>query len=217
MRRVGQDFRGIRSAGSRLAFAVAFSAALHIALIGGPALRPGRSAAPISPPIHARLIPAESASAPARRIPASIPRPVAVAVPAPAAPSLAASGQEAFEPQPRTEDAGVTAPGLPVAPDPVHYAAKDLDVYPQLRGTLDPDYPEPARAQRIAGAVTLLVLIDEAGWVTGISVVDAVPEGLFDDSARQALSRAAFIPAQRDGRRVRSRILVSVNYDPDKP
>lgn len=217
MRRVRQDFPGIRAAEGRLAFAIALSAALHIVLIYNLAMRPGGAATPPPSPINARLIPAEPALPPLRRLPAPIPRPVAAVVRAPDAPNHAASGQEAFSPQPQTEDASAVKPGLPAAPDLVYYAANDLDVYPQLQGALNADYPEPAHAQGIAGTVTLLVLIDEAGRVTGISLVDAAPEGLFDDSARQALSRAAFIPAQRDGYRVRSRILVSVNYDPDKP
>jgi protein TonB len=217
MRRVRQDSPGIRAAEGRLAFAIALSAALHIVLIPFLAMRPGGSAILHSSPIQARLVRAESVPVPARRVPVPVPRARAPAS-VPAAPSHPVSGQEALDnPQPRADDASAATPGFPAIPDLVHYAAKDLDVYPQLRGALNADYPEPAHAQGIAGTVTLLVLIDEAGRVTDISVVDAVPEGLFDDSARQALSRAAFIPAQRDGRRVRSRILVSVNYDPDKP
>jgi protein TonB len=217
MRRVRQDSPGIRSAEGRLAFAIALSAALHIVLIPFLAMRPGGSAILHSTPIQARLVRAESAPAPARRVPVPVPRALVPASP-PAALSQPVSGQDDLDkPQPRVDDAGAATPGLPAIPDLVHYAANDLDVYPQLQGALNADYPQPARAQGIAGTVTLLVLIDEAGRVTGTSVVDAVPEGLFDDSARQALSRAAFIPARREGRRVRSRILVSISYDPDEP
>jgi protein TonB len=62
--------------------------------------------------------------------------------------------------------------------------------------------------------VTLLVMIDEAGRVEGTSVVDAVPDGVFEQAAQQALANAAFYPAQKDGRTVRSRILIKVEFDP---
>lgn len=135
----------------------------------------------------------------------------------PVAAQPARSGDPVQEALPAADDTGLGLPGLPQAPDLVHYAAKDLDVFPQLQAALRPDYPQSALQQKMAGTVTLLVLVDEAGRVTGVSVVDAAPQGMFDDSARQALSSAAFVPAQRDGRKVRSRILVNVSYDPDKP
>lgn len=121
-------------------------------------------------------------------------------------------------PKATSVDAGRSGePGFPAASDPVHYEAKDLDTYPRLRDPLSPAYPPAALTQRIAGAVTVLVSIDETGRVTETSVVDAAPEGTFDETARDALARASFLPASKDGRIVRSRILVSVAFDPEKP
>lgn len=219
MRRIRQDFALYTVSEGRLMVAVAVSAALHILLIHSLALRPGIPAARQSSPIQARLVFTETAPNAIGRERVPIPLPVAidnaVSLPPEAIPSL--SEKPDPEPLSPVENASLAIPALPEIPDPIHYAAKDLDIYPQLRGALNPDYPESAFAQKIAGTVTLLVLVDEAGRVTETDVLDAVPEGLFDDSAQQALSRAAFSPAQRDGRNVRSRILVRVNYDPDKP
>ena len=100
-------------------------------------------------------------------------------------------------------------------PDPVHYPAKDLDVYPQASKRITPVYPEMARDSKVAGSVTLLVLIDEAGRVVDTSVMDATPDGVFEQAAQQALANAAFYPAQKDGRMVRSRVLVKVEFDPE--
>ncbi len=99
-------------------------------------------------------------------------------------------------------------------PDPVHYPARDLDVYPQALRPLTPVYPEAARDAQISGFVTLQVLIDESGRVTGTSVVDTAPDGVFEQAARDALANAAFYPARKDGRSVRSRILIKVEFDP---
>jgi protein TonB len=100
-------------------------------------------------------------------------------------------------------------------PDPVHYPAKDLDIYPQASKRITPVYPEMARDSKVAGSVTLLVLIDEAGRVVGTSVMDATPDGVFEQAAQQALVNAAFYPAQKDGRMVRSRVLIKVEFDPE--
>ena len=100
-------------------------------------------------------------------------------------------------------------------PDPVHYPAKDLDIYPQASKRITAVYPEVARDSKVAGSVTLLVLIDEAGRVVGTSVMDATPDGLFEQAAQQALANAAFYPAQKDGRMVRSRVLIKVEFDPE--
>ena len=109
--------------------------------------------------------------------------------------------------------AGSDAP-VSTIPDLVHYPAKDLDVYPQVLTRITPEYPQAARDAQVAGSVTLLVSIDEAGRVIGISVMDAAPEGVFEQAAQQALENTAFYPAQKDGRTVRSRILIKVEFDP---
>lgn len=72
-----------------------------------------------------------------------------------------------------------------------------------------------ARDSKVAGSVTLLVLIDEAGRVVGTSVMDATLDGVFEQAAQQALANAAFYPAQKDGRMVRSRVLIKVEFDPE--
>ena len=78
-----------------------------------------------------------------------------------------------------------------------------------------PVYPEMARDSKVAGFVTLLVLIDETGGVVDTSVMDAMPQGVFEQAAQQALANAAFYPAQKDGRMVRSRVLIKVEFDPE--
>ena len=99
-------------------------------------------------------------------------------------------------------------------PDLVHYPAKDLDVYPQALTRITPEYPQAARDAQVTGSVTLLVSIDETGRVIGISVMDAAPDGVFEQAAQQAVENTPFYPAQKDGRTVRSRILIKVEFDP---
>ncbi|MGQ0580017.1 MAG: energy transducer TonB, partial [Betaproteobacteria bacterium] len=98
--------------------------------------------------------------------------------------------------------------------DPVHYAARDLDVYPQPLNRIELAYPQEALAGEIGGSVTLLLLIAESGRVTDVSVVDASAQDEFNASALRALAASAYSPAQKNGRAVRSRILVKVDYAP---
>jgi len=134
------------------------------------------------------------------------PNPIAETPTAPASPLLPDDPEQAVS-------AAGSAQGT-IVPDTVHYAAKDLDIYPQASKWITLAYPRSARDAQIAGSVTLLVMIDKAGRVEGTSVVDAVPDGVFEQSAQQALASAAFYPAQKDGRTVRSRILIKVEFDP---
>jgi protein TonB len=203
--------------------AVALSAALHVVLIYGLSLPAGPGTDARLTVIHARLSPAQSSANPQRAKttgrkqapdssgPAPVPTPTA-SNPVTETPTAPASTLVPDDPEPAVSAAG-NAPGT-IAPDTVHYPAKDLDIYPQASRRITPSYPRSARDAQIAGSVTLLVMIDEAGRVEGTSVVDAVPDGVFEQAAQQALANAAFYPAQKDGRTVRSRILIKVEFDP---
>lgn len=216
MRRIRQVPQGVSQAASaRLSVAVVLSATAHLYLIYGLTLQPTNIPADHLSIINARLFsepavmkrPPSAAPAlqriripPARpRVP-SLPEPIESPIPAEHAPP---DGDRGSEPE-------VSIGSLP---DPVHYAAKDLDVYPQPLNRVEPVYPQTALAGEIGGSVTLLLLIDESGRVSDVSVVDASPQDVFEESALRALSATAYSPAQRGGRAVRSRILVKVDYD----
>ena len=85
-------------------------------------------------------------------------------------------------------------------------------MFPRLLTPLDLTYRGKAAADGVAGRVRLLVMIDEAGVVRDVSVVEAEPASYFEDDAKRALQSARFSPAYRNGRAVRSRVLIEVNY-----
>jgi protein TonB len=222
----------------RLGPAVVVSALAHALLIYGFVLAEGSRSDPRGSVIHARLdvaqekpdIPSSEAVAP--RI-LRMPGPPALphsAADEPAAKILDPT-QPAAPSSPLTADAGLpqdsaqaTAATESVAsrseaemvaiPDPVHYEARELDIYPRPLRPISPTYPADARDGRVAGSVTLSVMIDEGGRVVSASVVDADPAGVFDRAAEEAVATTAFYPAQRNGRTVRSQMLVKVEFDP---
>jgi protein TonB len=210
------------NADARLALAVLVSAALHASLIFGVAVR-RPSAAPASEPILARIQAVPDAAArppesppraePERRL-AQPPGPeLAVARSRPAV-TNAASATEPIQ-QARPPPAEALPPvEMPLLLDPTWYPAAQLDVFPTALAPVRPGYPQAAADADVAGEVTLLLLIDETGRVHESTVLDARPAGTFEEAALEAFRAARFTPGQRDGRNVRSRLLVKVVFDP---
>jgi protein TonB len=216
MRRIRQVPQGASQAAfERLSVAVVLSATLHVYVIYGLAPQPTQRATDRVSIISARLLPEPARqkrptlAAPAMKRNLIPPQPHVSSVPVPIEiPVPAAQQPQAEDPSPAPE---VSTASLP---DPFHYAARELDVYPQPLNRIEPTYPQTALSGGIGGSVTLLVLIDESGRVTDVSVVDASPQDVFDESALHALAVTAYSPAQKGARAVRSRILLKIDYDP---
>jgi protein TonB len=64
------------------------------------------------------------------------------------------------------------------------------------------------------GEISLAVKIDAAGQTQEVQIIEANPPGYFEGSAIAAVHAARFAPAQKDGRDVRSQIIVRLVYDP---
>ncbi|HZP91280.1 MAG TPA: energy transducer TonB [Burkholderiales bacterium] len=203
------------AAARRIALALLLSLAAHLALTSWPVLwRPGppREAGRIDarliapqPPLVAIEPPRREAS-PAR----SAPRESAVAavladrkplatVPAPAAPAT------------ETTPSPPPLEGSP-ALDLHYYAAGELDVYPVPRAPLTVALPAAAGRSAIEGWVRLLVQIDETGSVGSAEVHDAQPPEIFDAAALEAVRGARFVPARKDGKEVRSRLMLELEF-----
>ena len=76
-----------------------------------------------------------------------------------------------------------------------------------------PDYPSDADRRRLSGKVRLQLKLEADGRVSDIGIVSASPPGVFDESAIKAFREARFAPAQKNGRPVRSRVVIEVLYD----
>jgi protein TonB len=116
---------------------------------------------------------------------------------------------------PAVEPANPLLPVLevPLLEDPTWYPAKQVDVHPTALYPIKPDYPDKGAEQGVEGNVVLLLLIDEAGTVKEATVMEANPEGVFEESALTAFNNARFAPAQKNGRAVKSRVLIRVSYE----
>ena len=221
---------------SRVVLAVVLSIAAHTYLVFGLPSRPGSNNSSKDVLIEARLIRVEpterqTSVAPPHLAANSEPPPRSVPLPAlpfalpPAIvrtpPSMEMPLPEPLVAQPvapsetRTQEPIVElsseeSPLLEV-PDLAFHPAGELDVYPLALRQVVPQIPEAASAR---GTVTLLLMIDEFGKVNDARLLDSEPEGRYDEAVMQAYARAVFSPAQKDGRVVRSRIVLRVDIEP---
>jgi protein TonB len=213
----------------RLLVAVVGSFLIHAALLytvrvvhmpstpGGVILQARLAAVPREPPQPkvslARLHearPDRPSPAPRRRLPAHAAVDAAAGAPPGAS---AAQRHSALSPATALQPAAYTPPpsaAVPFVRDTTWYPARQLDVFPRALATPRPVYPAEAGAAE--GEVTLLVMVDDVGGVHEVSVVEATPPGVFDRAAMQAFETLRFEPAMKDGRAVRSRILVRVSF-----
>jgi protein TonB len=203
--------------------AIALSCALHLSLLYTVRVAPARPAA-VPPVLQARLQLPADASLSTQAQPARTPRQRRTSRPAeardlqPAAammPSRQAAPSESSAPAAAPVPVSLRAVELPFLRDTTWYPARQLDVFPRPVTRVQPAYPDDAHGQEVRGEVTLLVLIDEEGVVHDVTVAESQLPEPFEAAAAAAFRNARFEPALKDGRAVRSRVVVKVAFVPE--
>jgi periplasmic protein TonB len=205
MERLTRHNTDVVAAANRIALALLASLALHLVLISRIEVT-APPAGDFPRTLHARLLsPQPPATQPTRSTPVHTspgtrqgPRSAAPVQATVSAPDVVVPTQAEVAPE------AAIAPSLPI--DPVYYAAREIDVYPMPFSELRPAWGQ-------AGWVRLLVLIDEAGAVTQAEVVDADPLQVHDAAAVALLRSVQFAPARKQGRPVRSRIMLELGSE----
>ena len=91
----------------------------------------------------------------------------------------------------------------------------DLDQPPLAVFRVPPPYPFKARQREIEGTVRFKLLIREDGTVGDVVILEAKPEGLFDDSVLNTVPKWKFSPGKIDGRAVSAWVVTAVRFDLD--
>lgn len=112
----------------------------------------------------------------------------------------------------QTPDARLPAAALPAVADPLYYPASQLDVYPTLIQPVNLESLRHAAHGDVSGRVLLMLLIDESGGAREASVIEPGPAALFEHALRAVFLEARFFPARKDGRAVKSRVLISIDF-----
>ncbi|HEV7902477.1 MAG TPA: energy transducer TonB [Pyrinomonadaceae bacterium] len=76
----------------------------------------------------------------------------------------------------------------------------------------EPLYTEEARKNQVTGTVRLRLVLSASGQVTGITPLTKLPDGL-TEKAIEAARRIAFIPAEKDGRKVSQYVTIEYNFN----
>ncbi len=91
------------------------------------------------------------------------------------------------------------------SPDPRFYSARELDILPLPRGPI-----RVGEGVAASGTVRLLARIDASGRVTGVDVFDSDATTAQNAAALRTLRHTAFFSARKDGRAVRSEVIVEI-------
>lgn len=133
---------------------------------------------------------------------------------APPAPDALVVANTVAEKPPSME--GVSAPeeGIGVASryfksSEVDRRAEPIDISPLL-------YPETAYRRRLPGKVVVRIYVSETGNIDTIDVLEAVPPGVFEQAAVDALLATRFRPAELLGRPVKNVKTIEIGFDPGK-
>lgn len=147
--------------------------------------------------------------------PAPTPTPTPIPTPTPgptpaAAESPTPEARESPSPEPTKDNSdllpAITSEAVAPAnepedcPEPI-YKPSEVTTMASITSTPAPPYTELAIKNRVEGKVVLRAVLCANGRVTRISVVDALPGGL-TQQAIDAMSKARFLPAVKDGKPV---------------
>jgi protein TonB len=95
------------------------------------------------------------------------------------------------------------------------FVPTEVDQPPQPLRTFPPQYPYIARRDNIEGRVVLKFVVDTDGIAKEPRVVEAEPEGIFDESALKAIERYKFRPAMRNGKPVLCIVRLPISFKLD--
>lgn len=112
--------------------------------------------------------------------------------------------------QPPPEIAVLEAPAVAAAEK--YYEVQELDTPPAPKQQIEPQYPPEALAARMSGMVQLEMYVDESGAVRALRVLRSTAPEVFDQAALDAFREQPFAPGIKDGRPVRTRLKLVVNF-----
>ncbi|MHC1741781.1 MAG: energy transducer TonB [Syntrophobacteraceae bacterium] len=87
-----------------------------------------------------------------------------------------------------------------------------VEVGPEILSRLEPSYPHSARLQQNSGKVVVRVLVDAQGRAQKPSILQSTPQGLFDASVLEAISKWRFKPGYHKGRAVATWVVLPFQF-----
>jgi len=106
-----------------------------------------------------------------------------------------------------------TRPYMPPETHKGPVTLSEVDIHPQLIRHIQPFYPFSAKRKNIEGQVTVRFVVDQTGMVLNPVVIKATPEGVFEESALNAVARWRFKPAMLNKKPVDVYVVVPVTFE----
>lgn len=101
--------------------------------------------------------------------------------------------------------------GYAQAAETFYWPAERLDVRPQIKTHVMPEYPKDLPSG-VRGRVVLELFIAPDGKLDRVRVASAEPRGRFEEAAAKAFSAARFTPGMRKGKAVSSLVRIEVTF-----
>lgn len=92
------------------------------------------------------------------------------------------------------------------------FNSDDLDSPPTPTTRFPPQYPRKLLKKKVTGRVLVSAMIDENGSVASTEVQQSSGHSSMDSSAMNAVKRWRFKPGIKSGRKVRSKVVVPINF-----
>ncbi len=93
------------------------------------------------------------------------------------------------------------------------FSEGDLDAPLTVLARIPPVYPLRARNRSIEGWVKVSFVVDEGGRVTDITILEADPAGIFDQSVISCVSGWRFKPGTVDGMAVKAKVETIIRFE----
>jgi hypothetical protein len=103
-------------------------------------------------------------------------------------------------------------PKLGVLEGPYYFRGSELDVKPFPLESIEPRPPMKA-----AGRVVARILINESGGADSVRIESSDLKSVFDDTVKAAFGSARYSAGIKDGRSVKSQMLVEVTFHGEEP
>lgn len=103
----------------------------------------------------------------------------------------------------------------PPEPEPVmdFFDQGEVDQLPMTVFRMKPLYPFRAKRLGIEGSVSVKFLVDAAGRVSRVTILESNPPGIFDESVLKALPSWKFTPGELGGRAVNTWVSTVIQFD----
>jgi protein TonB len=111
-------------------------------------------------------------------------------------------------PSPKIRTVPIGAPRLKAA-----YGVGEIDRSLTPLAKPPPAYPMRARRRGVEGWVTVRFLVNERGEVSQVEIIDADPQGVFDQAVLRSVGGWRFEPGTVDGIPVKTRVETTVRFE----